>query len=102
MVNDINDMQKFLQERNHALAVLDMDWARRMMPTASNNHVLLLSMHMARYECIDIAAEQRHQSGDWLRQHGYSRMYGLALLPEGELPIYTYPTKKHGPTDKTI
>lgn len=79
-------MQQWRQERNAALAALDMEWARQMMPTASNDHVRLTAMHKARYDCTDIADEQRHQSGDWLRQHGYGRRDGTPLMPAGELP----------------
>ena len=81
-----NDMDQWRKYRNEALAALDMDWARQMMPTASNDHVRLTAMHKARYECTDLAAEQRYQSSDWLRQHGYGRMDGTELLAEGELP----------------
>jgi len=80
------ELEQWRQERNEALAGLDMDWARKMMPTASNDHVRLTAMHKARYDCTDLAPEQRHQSGYWMRQHGYGRMDGTALLPEGELP----------------
>lgn len=68
------------------LAALDMEWARKMLPTASSDHVRLLAMHKARYESPRIAAEQRHHSGEWLRQHGYGRFDGTPLMPEGELP----------------
>lgn len=80
-------MEQWRQERNEALAAMNMEWARQMMPTASDDHVRLTAMHKVRYECTDLADELRLQSGDWLRQHGYSRMDGTALLPEGKLPI---------------
>lgn len=72
--------------RNKALSNLDIDWARRMMPDASNDHIRILAMHKARYECTQIAKDLRLISGEWLRKRGYERMYGGEILPEGELP----------------
>ncbi len=82
-----DQLAKMLAERNAALVTLDMDYARRMLPTASSDEVRLLAMHKARYECTAIAAEFRHASGHWLREHGSKRMDGSELLPEGELPL---------------
>ena len=73
-------------ERNMALAELDMNWARRMMPGASSDFVRLLAMHKARYEITTMPAELRHESGRFLREHFASRMFGMDLLPEGKLP----------------
>jgi hypothetical protein len=82
---DVN-ISSVLAERNKALSNLDMEWARRNMQGASSDHVRLLAMHKARYECTSIAAELRHLSAKWLRDRGYLRMYRMELLPEGELP----------------
>jgi hypothetical protein len=81
-----DNVELALAERNKALENLDMEYARRMIPMATSDDVRLMAMHKARYECTDIAAEFRHQSGEWLRNNGCSRMTGDALLPEGELP----------------
>lgn len=77
---------KWRRERNRALLAIDMKWARQMMPDATSDHVLLVAMHKARYECPDLDNAARHASGEWLRQHGYRRLGGHPLLPEGELP----------------
>lgn len=74
-----------LAERTRALIALDMDYVRKMLPLISE-HGRLIGMHKARYEATDIPAELRHASGLWLRERNYSRMGGLPLLPEGELP----------------
>ena len=37
-------LSKMLAERNAALVTLDMDYARRMLPTASSDEVRLLAM----------------------------------------------------------
>lgn len=83
----MSEMQDWRKERNRALAALDIEWGRQLVPAGTSDEVILIALHKARYDCTDIAAEQRHQSGDWLRQHGYRRMDGTELLPEGELPV---------------
>lgn len=80
-------MNKWRKERNAALARLDMVWARELLPSASSDHVRLAAMHKARYECVDMTAEHRHESATWLREHNYSRFDGTPILPEGELPL---------------
>jgi hypothetical protein len=75
----------YVRSRNEALTNLDMDWAKAMMPSAPSDWMLLAAMHKARYDCPDITEKLRHQSGDWLRQHGMGAMFGV-LLPPGELP----------------
>jgi hypothetical protein len=80
------ELKKFIEERNQALATLDLRWARKNAPGASSEEVLLLSLHKARYHCKDIARELRHTSAAWLRARGYSGWHGQQLLPEGQLP----------------
>lgn len=72
-------------ERNRILSELDVDTAQSWVPGLSREGVLA-GMHKARYECPDIAPELRHASGVWLRARGFCRLYGLPLLPPGELP----------------
>ena len=81
----MNRMKQLLAQRNKALLELDMDYARRTMPDASNDYVRLLAMHKARYECTTMPREARHASGEWLRDRGHKRMGGAELLPLGEL-----------------
>lgn len=85
MQND-PEFDAFIVERNAALAALDMDYARRMMPDATDDYVRLLVMHKARYETTTMPRELRHESAEWLRSRGSCRMSGLPILPEGELP----------------
>jgi hypothetical protein len=82
----ITTFAAWLQHRNEALRTLDMDWARRQLPGASDDEVRLLSMHKARYELKQLEPEYRHASGAWLRERGYRRFDGTELLPDGELP----------------
>ena len=69
--------EQWRSERNRALSELDMNWARKKMPSASSDHVRLCAMHKARVECEDISLEFRKASEIWLREMGYSRMYGM-------------------------
>lgn len=82
----LTEVEDFVRERNRALTELDMDYARRMLPDASNDEVRMIAMHKARYDCTQIANDLRHASGAWLRERGYKRLGGIPLLPEGELP----------------
>lgn len=80
------EFETLMRERDHALASLDMTYARRAMPDASSDEVRLIAMHKARYETTNMPRELRHASGEWLRVRGYFRWGGLPILPEGELP----------------
>lgn len=82
---DDEEIGRFREARNHALRELNLDYARAVIPHASDEQVLLIALHKARYECKDIEPEYRHASGRWLRERGYGRLRG-PLLPEGELP----------------
>lgn len=79
------EFDAWLLKRNNALREMDMNYAAEMMPGAAPE-VQLLAMHKARYECTVLEPEYRHASRAWLAEHGYGRMSGGALLPEGELP----------------
>jgi predicted NAD/FAD-binding protein len=82
----VDEIEQWRADRNKALMALDIEWARKMMPDARNDHVRLAAMHKGRYECTDLDNAARHTSGEWLRQHGYGRMTGEPLLQEGVLP----------------
>lgn len=73
-------------ERNRILSEMDVDAAQSWVPGLSREG-MLAGLHKARYECRDIAPELRHVSGEWLRARGFCRLYGLPLLPIGELPV---------------
>lgn len=86
--NDLEEqaaIKRFREARNQALREMNLDYARAVLPRASSEEVLIIALHKARYECLDIEPELRHASGQWLRERGYGRMRG-PLLPEGELP----------------
>lgn len=80
------DLKKWRVERNAALSNLDMDYARKAMPNAADDHVRLMAMHKAWVECTDLASELRHISIEWLRERGYKRMDGSDLPHTGFLP----------------
>lgn len=67
---------EYVRERDAALSVLDMAYAEKLMPNATD-HVRLMAMHKARYECVHIAPELRRESREWLESQGYRRLGGL-------------------------
>lgn len=79
-------MKEWRKKRIEALASLDMDWARKMFPCATNDLVLLIAMHKARAECIDLAPALRTASVEWLRGRGWERLGGGELPTARELP----------------
>lgn len=72
-------------ERNKAFRSLDIQYARRLWPRASDRECLA-ALHMARYECDEIDDELRHQSREWLKNKGYGRITGLPFEPDNQLP----------------
>ena len=79
------EFEEWRAVRNKAFATLDMDYARRVMPAATDDSVRLMALHKARYDCADLAPELRHASGHWLRERGLGSTMG-PLLREGEIP----------------
>ena len=96
--------------RTRVLIELDIDGARELnighhrykgLPPVSDE-VLLAAMHRARYEAQKHIPEAlRHESGEWLRARGLSRIRRFGrdrpLLPPGELPtdrVVVKPTRK--------
>jgi hypothetical protein len=82
-----DELAKFLAARDKALTLLDMKWARKMLPGASDDLVLLITMHKTRYNCPTIATPLRLESAEWLRAGGFKDLHGIELLPRGELPM---------------
>lgn len=78
-------LERWRQQRNQHLLDLDMEWARQQVPGISDE-AQLIGMHKARVECVDLPAEARLLSVEWLREHGFKRSGGLDLPPPGELP----------------
>lgn len=78
------ELDNYLANRNAALTSLDLEWAKKQMPGASET-VLECAMHKARYECTAIDRQLRRDSAAWLRKNNFGGLTG-PLLPEGELP----------------
>ena len=74
-------LKVFLDERNKAFTELDMQYAARMMPTASIE-VRLIAMHKARHSCLSIDESLRQQSGAWLKHRGYKDACGFEITDE--------------------
>jgi len=75
------DSKAFVNRRNQALSILDMDYARKMMPSATDE-VRLIAMHKARYECVGIDATLRKASEAWLKERNYKRFDGTDFEKE--------------------
>lgn len=67
-------IDNYINQRNKALLTLDMNWARKVMPTASNDHVRLIAMHKTRVEIRDMPLNLRMESASWLKAHNYSKL----------------------------
>lgn len=76
------DWNDYIKTRDHALAKLDMSWARKMMPDASDDGVRLIAMHKARLEIIDMPADLRKDSARFLHAHGLTRVTGEPADPD--------------------
>ena len=77
------------KQRDQALCTLDLKWARRMIAPFDphvTDFVLLTAMHKVRYDTPRLPEALRHESGEWLRANGMKCLFGLPLLPPGELP----------------
>jgi hypothetical protein len=82
----VQTLDEYVEERRKGLSTLNMEWARQVLPAAIDDETRLIAMHKARYDCPDITAELRHESGRWLRERGYGALGGRPLLDEGLLP----------------
>lgn len=81
------ELDEYLTARNKSMIEMDFDFVRNQIGRNASDQMCELTLHKARYECKTIPPEFRHSSGAWLREHGYSRMTGEPVLPEGELPV---------------
>mgnify|MGYP003693772219 CR=1 FL=1 len=77
-------LSKFLRERRAALVRMDLEWAKKMLPDASSDAMREMAMHKARYEAMDISAELRQASREWLEVHGFKRLGGMPWPDESE------------------
>lgn len=82
----MDEIEQWRADRNKALIMLDMEWARKRLPDATSANVLLMAMHKARYECTDLDMETRLISSEWLKTNKCDRMDGTPVLNAGILP----------------
>lgn len=57
-----------------------------MMPNASNDAVVLMAFHKARYECRAVSATKRRESQNWMVENHVKRMTGDFVIPGEPLP----------------
>lgn len=85
-----DSLEFFIQQRNAALLRLDVRWLADFLIASGNPptdmEAVLVAAHKTRYNLPGLPEAARHESGKWLRAHGYSDLHGLPLLPEGTLP----------------
>lgn len=78
----MDNLERYIAERDRALSSLDMEWAAQQMPYSAPE-VRLLAMHKARCEAVMIAPKFQEESREWLRTNGYHRLNdGWPTLPE--------------------
>lgn len=76
-----DDMKNRLVMRNEALRTLDLKYMKSVFPDIDEKQ-LLVGMHKARYEIIEMGTKIRNESRRWLQARGYSRLKGRAF-PNG-------------------
>ena len=78
--------RRWKRERNKAIRDLDLEYMRKEMPRASSDEVLLMALHKARYEAVEIEPALRHASRAWLEERGLSRYMSIPWPTDGSLP----------------
>ena len=86
LCDQLERIATMIRERNNALIALDLTWARNVMGHHAHDLTLLAAMHKARYDIPSIPDALRHESAAWLRAHKMTGMFGMPLLPPGQLP----------------
>lgn len=79
----VPSLAQWLAERNRAFETMDMEYARRTMPNATDDVVRIVAMHKARYECTAISDSLRRDSEAFLKSGGYGRCLGLPWPKRG-------------------
>lgn len=85
-LNDDTEIKAYVRRRDEALRILDITWARSMLPSVVSDEALLMALHKTRYNAPAIEEKLRLESGEWLRSRGFSDVGGMPLLPPGQLP----------------
>lgn len=75
-------IEDLVSVRDVALARMDMDYLRIMLPDASNDAVRIIAAHKARLECVGLPDMVRIESRDWLRANGFRRFDGTPVMDE--------------------
>jgi hypothetical protein len=73
------DIKLFVQRRDDCLRSLDIKRAKELFPmlkNASNDEVIMATMHKARVHITTMTDEERSVSREWLAEHGYTEEVG--------------------------
>lgn len=81
----LNAAQSYIEQRDEALANLDIEWARNQCGGGSDE-MLILALHKSRYEAKQVDPKLRRASGKWLQERSYGRIGGLPWPTDGSLP----------------
>ena len=69
-----------------ALEKMDLSYFKERNPHVDED-VMIIGLHKCRYDCTLISKNARLESAEWLRAKGYQGMYGIPLVPAGQLPL---------------
>ena len=75
------ELIEYVRKRDQVLISLNLNEARKLFPSLEHksDDFVLLTLHKARYECVNIPREYRSKSGAWLISNGYTRMNGTPV-----------------------
>jgi hypothetical protein len=79
-------IEAYVVERDAALERGDLEWVKNQLPPGTSPTVVLMTLHKARYEAVNISREKRLESASFLKSNNLKRSCGAPLLPDGELP----------------
>lgn len=63
---DMDEIEKYVRQRNAAMEADDLSWAARMLPDEASPRVVEMAFHKARIAITSISEEKRRESQEWL------------------------------------
>jgi hypothetical protein len=81
------ELARFNEEMTKVLIDLDLVAARKFLTRDLTDELILVALHRARVHATSVEKHLRLESLEWLREHGFSDLYGMPLPPPGILPM---------------
>lgn len=78
-------LENYILRRNKALIESDLEFIKEICPGVTDEHMLTVILHKARYDCTGIDDSYRLDSKKWLIENNYT-YDGGDFLPGDELP----------------